>query len=85
MALTVIPVDGGIPEGGFGSNGKKVFDANDPLILKVISIFSYLGIWLPTYWPRLSVMFAIIGAAETVLGNAIQEKSNIKAIESLTV
>ena len=77
-----MPVDGGIPDGGFGSNGKKVFDANDPLILKVISIFSYLGIWLPIYWLRLSFIFVIMGAAETVLGNAMQEKSNIKAIES---
>jgi hypothetical protein len=49
MAFTVIPVDGGIPDGGFGSNGKKVFAADDPFTLKVISIFSYLGIWLPVY------------------------------------
>ena len=70
MALTVIPVDGGIPAGGLGSNGKKVFAADDPLIVKVISIFSYFGIWLPIYWLRLSVIFAIIGAAEMFLGNA---------------
>ena len=83
MAFTVIPVAGGIPEGGFGSNGNRVFAADDPLIVKLISIFSYLGIWLPIYWVRLSVIFAMIGAAEMVLGNATQEKSNIKATESL--